>query len=635
MSHAAPILARLRTLDDPSVDDALAAALPTADEADRGPIAELILERHDPAALRRLVECYDRLPTPVQRRMVRHAAELFRPIREACGGGGGSALNALELIRRSRAWRLVYLAADRMRHGDEAQRAAAGRCLLELARAVITSAGGAEEQWVSPEDAAFLLTAVEEAVAAYRLHRRAEPLGAMALLYPRPMPRAVAALRRSNDAAVEPMRRLLAEAAEPAMAAWLVRALAEATFSGPAAAGLTRLIESGQWEAVAGAGHILILPNVRRAVARQTCLVTAWSTALAGSADHPSMGGPGLVAWVRALPLERDDRVAWVAKLRGDTDRLTRLAALRTLIAEARDAAAKPVQDAITGFTEDTDPAIARVALWHLIHAGCPDLPRLLATLANSPHESVRELARRRLAPLGFERLWQRWRRLDHEQRLAAGRAQLKIDPGFHRQVAERLRAADRRDRLQALEMIGELNQGGFFIETLVDLLESEDAFLASAAARALGTADDDRAVEALERALHHRDARVRANAVESLDRARSNRHVASLMQMADSDDSRPRANAIAALMKMRTGAAIAALREMLGDGRAAHRRSALWLAEQLGLIDVARQVVEVAVTDPDPRLRERAEAVIGSMVHRLGEAGPLPQPTGTTRDAA
>ena len=65
--------------------------------------------------------------------------------------------------------------------------------------------------------------------------------------------------------------------------------------------------------------------------------------------------------------------------------------------------------------------------------------------------------------------------------------------------------------------IIFRLNQGAFFVDALKVLINDSDQRVASAAARALGTADRDAAAGALQDALDHPDSRVRANAIEAL----------------------------------------------------------------------------------------------------------------------
>ena len=143
----------------------------------------------------------------------------------------------------------------------------------------------------------------------------------------------------------------------------------------------------------------------------------------------------------------------------------------------------------------------------------------------------------------------------------------------------------------------------------------ARDSLIASAAVRALGSASGDEVRHTLEAALKHEDSRVRANAVEALQQHKSTAHVLELVDMAERDESRPRANAIGALIQMRTGDALGSLSRMLDDTRANQRISALWLVEHMGIIDVARQVAEMSISDGNEKVRDRAERAVRQLI--------------------
>ncbi len=290
----------------------------------------------------------------------------------------------------------------------------------------------------------------------------------------------------------------------------------------------------------------------------------------------------------------------------------TRFSALRQLILldNAPDAQVSP-RTIIATFLDDPHPAIATVALRHLLKVAWDGLPRTLARLVNSPHLAVRRLASQRLAPLAFARLWDAWPRMDHDRQLVAGRAMLKIDPDFIAHLADKLALPRRPERLRAITIIHTLNQAPLFESALLALATGPDEVVAATAISALGGLTTDAALSSIEAALTHTDARVRANAVEALAQAQSARHITQLMSMARSDVGRPRANAIKALLAMRAGEALSALTTMLDDHQPDQRISALWLVETLGLLDVARQVAEMSLTDPEPRVKARADRVI------------------------
>jgi HEAT repeat protein len=289
----------------------------------------------------------------------------------------------------------------------------------------------------------------------------------------------------------------------------------------------------------------------------------------------------------------------------------------------------------VTKFAHDRHPAVAKAALRHLIRSHHDGLVALLMKLVNAGHDEVRQLAGRHLAPIGFARLWEQWPNMAPDQRLAAGRALIKIDPDLHRHLGEKLELRDQQTRLRALSMIAHLNQGEFFEQALDRLARDSDEKVASAAVRALGTAASESAAGTLMTSLDHGDARVRANAVEALERLQSTQHIHRLVEMAEEDEHRPRVSAIKALMQMKTSDALHALSKMLRDKRSMHRVSALWLVESMGLLEVARQVAEMSLSDPDKKVKGRADHVIHGLIDTMNQAPPGDQWTNDPSSAA
>jgi HEAT repeat protein len=247
----------------------------------------------------------------------------------------------------------------------------------------------------------------------------------------------------------------------------------------------------------------------------------------------------------------------------------------------------------------------------------------LLLSLIQSPHARVAEIASNHLSSLAFMRVWEAWPRLDEQQRFAAGRALVKLDANFHRLVSERLAEPVRDIRLRALSMITVLNQGQLFEEPLIALARHPDHVVASAAVRALGTAESPAVQTVLEESLQHANNRVRANAIESLEKFNSQQHVHELLELAQSDDGRPRANAIKALLALRPDDALAALQRMLHDPRPEHRISALWVVEQMLVMELSRPVAELCVSEKNAEVKKRASEVVHKLIDSLRQTTP------------
>lgn len=619
MSTVATVFDELARIDDPSVDRALAAALPTADADARRRIVPLLLERARHEGCVGLVLYRHLLEPDLQKEVDRHTVGLSRAVRLAVKQRQSQGpANAVRMIRASLAATQSYLVTEQLRAGDKALAELAAGCLVWLAQHAATRRTGALHAPIDPHAANQLITAVEDAVVHYPAHERREALTAMCHLLPRPMPRAEKSLGEAEHHAVHPMRSLLAEADHPAVRRALLWGLGVPTLVEPALAGLRRCCAEQTLGEAMELVHLLPLPTARKAMQRQQKAPSASGALWPDDRQVRQMSAQqqrALPYWAEAISHDVDELLARLTSLADVDHPATRLAALRRLLALSHSEPAERVDDCVARFVSDPDAEIARIAVWHVLRRKGKWQAQMLTKLVNSPHEQIRKLAAQRLAPIGFERLWEGWPQLSFAQRLACGRALVKIDPHFHRLLGERL-ASDHRDtRLRGLSMIGDLQQGSFFVTPLTQLARDDDAYIASAAVSALGSAEGEDAIGALKAALDHKDARVRANAVEALAKLEATDHVHELIRIATRDANRPRANAIGALMALSAGDAMTALHRMLGDTRPEHRASALWLVEQMGVLDVARDVAEMAVSDPDEPTRLRADRVVHELI--------------------
>ncbi|MFA9477692.1 HEAT repeat domain-containing protein [Phycisphaerales bacterium AB-hyl4] len=616
----------LRGIADPSVDRAMAAALATADQAAIRRMVPMLVERAQPEGMLGLVMQYHRLPVDIQAQVVEQVPRLFRPLREAASRRQGHGPeNVITLVQRSRNTRLAYLVSEQLRHGAEGLLASAGSCLLRLAELAASDPKPERLPTLDAEAAAYLQTAITDAVKRFPRHRESSVLLAMAWLLPRPMDEACQAVVDIKSPAGAAMSTLLRRAEHPAARRALLPMLGFASQADAAMDGLRCCNDAGMMSDVLVHYHLLLLPGVRRPLARVKNIESLWPDA-SRQREFDTSALRGLPTWLDALPADEKQRLASLAGLCNAPDAATRLAVLRRLLTMARqyrdDAElAQSMTQRFVAFCDDPEPALARIAIRHLIATGYPELPRLLTRLVNSPHESVRKLAGVHLSPLGFARLWALWPKLEPARRTAAAQALMKIDANFHRMIGEKLKREDRAMRLRALSMIEQLNQGSFFEAALKRLATDKDEHIASAAVRALGTTESEVSVESVEQALDHPDSRVRANAIEALEQMEQvddEKQLDRLMTMAEDEANRPRANAIRALMQSRTREALQALTRMLNDDRAEHRVSALWLIKDMGLLSVARKVAEMSLHDPEEQIRQRADTVIRDLIERL-----------------
>lgn len=626
MAKLQQIYKHLQTLGDACVDQAMAQALPTTtDRQNLKLMALILLQRRQTQGTVALVENFHRLPKEVRQTLLQHAPELSRALRIAMGNKKSTGpANAVHIIRRSTSIRQAYLIADQLRQGHDDLKDESARCLLDMARR--TTPGQGPESVLDAHETVFVVSAVKDAVRFYAQHKRRDVLLA---LFSLPLPaitELLASLDEVGSHLIHQTGVLLTRSDTPAVSRSLLPALTVKPLHPYALDGLRLAVETATLGQALTHWHLLLLKGYRTALKRiKSTEGYIPSPGFYKKPAQPPLGW-GLAHWLTALPLERPALIRQLAGLREAADPGTRLAGLRRLLGLAQDAPPEAaVHTAIAGFCTDPKQCLARVALAHLIRCEYPGIARVLAHLVNSPHPQVQRIAGKRLAPVAFSRLWDGWPKLDHAQRIGAGRALIKIDPSFHAALHDKLALPDKASKLRALSIVGELNQGLLLQDALLGLCRDQDAYIVSAAVKALGSAEPDRAVPQVESALEHEDERVRANAIEAMAQLDSARHVDQLTEMTgEHEPNRSRANAIQVLMQMNTGDALGALSRMLADPRPRHRASALWLVETMGITEVAKEVAEMSISEPDRQIRARADQVIHKVIEQLSQPMPL-----------
>lgn len=626
MAKLHQIYQRLQALGDPCIDQAMAQALPSADPAMLRLITLILLQRQDIQGLVAVVENFHRLPEQVQQTVLQHSPELTRALRVAMDHPKlhGPA-NAIHIIHKSASTRQAYLVADQLRHGQDKLKNEAAHCLLEMAERTTSWSCPKNESVLDPIEAVFVSQAIQDAVRFYPQHGRQDILQAVISLPINAVMGLLASIPKLGTPTADHTAALLTKADTPAARRALLPALGIPSLFRPAIDGMRIAINTGTIDQALVNGHLLLLKKYRlplKQIKNPEGYCPNPDAPRTGEAPHSSLG---LARWLSALPTDRSTLIRQLGGLTQSSNPCARLSALRELLELAHDAPADAaVHETIARFATDPTQSLARVALGHLTRVRYPKIIRVLAQLANSRHPDIRRIAARRLAPMAFIHLWESWSKLDHAQQIAAGRALIKIDPRFHAALADKLALPEQADKLRALSIVNQLNQGLLLQNVLIPLTQDPDPYVVSSAIKALGSAEPDRATSVIESALEHEDQRVRANAIEALTHLNSSRHVDKLAGMAEQEDNRARANAIQALMQMRTADALSALSRMLSDPRTQHRASALWLVETMGIAEVAREVAEMSISETDPQVKARAGRVIHEIIEQMSQPLPL-----------
>lgn len=357
------------------------------------------------------------------------------------------------------------------------------------------------------------------------------------------------------------------------------------------------------------AGYLLLAPArlrpIRRARSPESLLPSANVLR-----SCPARARRAACRWIDALPLRQVRRVELLAESLVDPDAGVRLRSALRLAGDAENRRDGSAAIALRDFVFDEDEAVALAAARTLF--SLPDADGALAgALIRSPHPQVRAEAvdaKRRLDP---------WWPVDQAEvgvslaglRRALGRDREAVVEGLR----ERVRSADPAIRIAAIRAAMRLRLLPDVELELLAAATSDDPRVAATTMRPLGRLGGQPSLEALRAAMVHKDGRVRASALEAIAHRRDAESDRRTLLPRYFDDAIPRvrANAIRAAAKADVGSATRAAEEslvaMLGDARAEHRISALWITEHWRRPDLAHRVAELARGDPDPRVRERA----------------------------
>lgn len=158
----------------------------------------------------------------------------------------------------------------------------------------------------------------------------------------------------------------------------------------------------------------------------------------------------------------------------------------------------------------DDDPEVQARMLVQLRGRGIPGALARLMEMVDSPHEVVRETARKSLAEFSFPRYMASFDILEEEVRLTTGELVRKVDPQAPALLRAELASPVRFRRLRALAMAPALRLVGETEDAIRALLNDADDMVRAEAALTLGTSGSATAAHALAQALVDRDTMVR-----------------------------------------------------------------------------------------------------------------------------
>jgi hypothetical protein len=154
---------------------------------------------------------------------------------------------------------------------------------------------------------------------------------------------------------------------------------------------------------------------------------------------------------------------------------------------------------------DDDDPEVQAKILIQLRGRGIPGALARLVEMVDSPHEVVRNAARKSLAEFSFSRYLASFDLLDEEVRSSTGDLVKKVDPQTQALLRAELASLVRSRRLRGLAVAQALDLAGEVEDAVVALLGDEDHLVRAQAATALAKCPSEAAREALTEALHDR----------------------------------------------------------------------------------------------------------------------------------
>ncbi len=633
------ILKALTESRNSAVERAVELALADASPAQQIELADVLLERNRRSGWVALIRAYDRLEKSIQKKVVARPRDLFGPLAETMQDFEGPAReNVITIVQACADARLVYLLAEALMDARPEVRELAGKSFLEAIRRYCdrsepAARGGGAERVLDQEEVAQVNRAVDFALRKYKSHRQPLALHA-AFIHERQLDSpiwnlfqdpyddltraATVMLRAPSEASLAPALLLaLGSALKPAALAGLASVELSAIASAVAAQSF-RLLDPPLREAVRGLQHMKLLPALRK---EPPWNVNTWS------------------AWLRLIEivgLQAADKLNWLVRMfesapAGVEGSGWKVCVLRAIAETGQIEAGTTLAQAV----QDADERVARVAARYLLHKRVTEWRDLAVSIVpKSPHLSVRRLANGGMAPLpraipalpgvresasakSFNKAWSEYSKMPPAVQHNTARS-VATDPAFAEQLRNKLTSGSPQEAGQGLKMLVALPDVAAFRKELIGLCGHKDPRVAALAVRLIGRLEDPKLKDLLEAATRHGDPRVRANAVESMEELHIADRSQQVLAMLNSRHSRERANAIKAIGHFDFATARECLGRMLTDANPLHRMSALWVVEQLQMLEIMRQVSILARRDPNLRVRKRAlemlETLSGSL---------------------
>ncbi len=600
-----------------ALDAALVEALPHMDSAAQPVALKSLTERgHLPSQVS-LIGTFRGLGEPLRAMVVEHVGGLFGAARTAVDSPVlEHRVGAIELIVASRCGPLTYLLADALRHRCNRTRELAARALQGLTAGLLDRF---EREASVSEIAALgavadgLADALRRGVLTWELHHKRQVLEAALWMSDQVAGAIRKKLEEPRTKIGHAISEILQGASDPRLAGFALRALAMPTLRSSAVSAIGRATAVALRRAVVARSWLLVDPEIERG-----CRWIRDSRWLHKSVDELVELGHREAA--EAVPLlcatggPHERKIELLSELlKVGSDEL-KTAVGWQLVNDDSEAAT----DLLGTLADRCSGEMGRIAARELDRRR-PPAPR--PTHQELPEDGFGHLAARR----AFERYWEEFDRLEPDERAAVTDAMREIGGAVLIPIREKLASGRAADRSRALRIARALGLTNELEEQVYRLRHDPDPFVRSTAVSALADLPGPTSRRILRQALGDPDDRVQANAIEALEVLGGEGRLSDTASKLNSRNARVRGNAVKSLLGLELQEAGVALIEMLGDSSRAHRISALWVVERLGLRAVLDRIEEISRNDPDRQVRQRARRVLeqlGPGHHDRGDSG-------------
>ncbi len=627
----------LRECDDLAADQALVAAAPHVCPEHQCEIVALLLERGNDIGLKALPALYSKLDPQAQAPIISGASRLFSILRSTVRSSSSQArLNTLEIIRRSGALRLAYLASHAIHDGSPKVRADAAITLQQLTEkhcqdyadttAALQAAqepGGSMSRTVVQtlkllrDERKYLLTAITDALNSYESHHRPEVVSAAMFLAGELEDSLFQQSTLKRGKLTHAMLEVFTGSLSPRLVPFTYVALCYPELRRRIVAALASHQDPEFFAEFIRHRWLARDPVIRKNLVAIRGL--AWlGDGLEAAFSLPPDAAVMAPAWIFSLGIPPDQKVSLLLNFLLLDSVPANRAAVLALIKTNTSASTLALQSVL----DHEDPAIVRGAQREIQHREHREYKQLGKPRRDRP-EAWSNMLRRAGLTEDFTDIWQHFDRLHPVQAKSAGHHAIKYVPGFVTQLQVKLLSPQSPDRLRALRLITTLRVGGSFQNDVFGLANDPTPEVRAFTMTALGYLGEATSRRILERALSDDDPAVQANAIDALDCMGAKQRAKLIAPKTDSKDPNIRAAAIRALLRMKIPQAATAMICMLQDPRPEHRCSALWIVDQLRLVTIIPRLDELEKSDPDPRIARIAQHV-GKRLKRIQKpAGP------------